>query len=259
MARKPKRRKKQKFSFSFFGSPIIRYAVAFLFLAFIVFVSARKIYWMFKDFSYFQVQKIISLSGENFKDQERFSYLKGKNIFEIDLVELQKQLKWAYPQAERIRALRRLPDAIAIDLIERTPAASVYINRVTVVVDSDGFVVSKTLKNKRLPLISGIPNRAGNVLVGRAIPDKSLQTALLILKTFVKESIFLDVHLKKINVGNLSKIYCYFSNGIEIIVDQDDIVKKVKSLKMIAGKANLEISNIRYIDLRFKEPVIKEK
>jgi len=259
MARKLKKRKKKEFRFSFLESRFIRYAVAFLLLVFIIFISARKIYWMFKSSSYFQIQKIISLSGEDFGEQKRFAYLKGKNVFEIDLEELQKQLKWAYPQAERVRALRRMPNAIAIELIERKPVASVYANRTTIVVDPKGFVVSKTLKDKNLPLVLGVSGHVDNVLIGRAIPDKSLHVALLILRTFKKESMFSDVRLEKINVGNLSKIYCYLSNGIEIIVDQDDIVKKIKTLRMISSKANLKVDNVRYIDLRFKEPVIKEK
>ncbi|MDD3375726.1 MAG: cell division protein FtsQ/DivIB [Candidatus Omnitrophica bacterium] len=233
--------------------------VVFLLLAFAVFVSARKIYWMFVDSSYFRVQEIVSSSGESFKGLERFSHLKGKNIFEIDLEELQRQLKWAYPEAERVRALRRLPDIIEIELIERKPSAAVYIGRTYVVVDSKGFVVSKNSTDKSLPLVLGISYHPDNIVVGRVISDKSLQVALSILRILEREFKSFNVSLEKINVENLSKIYFYLDNGLEIIVDQDDIDKKMKTLKIIFDKANLKPENIRYIDLRFKQPVIKEK
>ncbi len=259
MAKRYKRRKKQTFNFSIFQGQFVRYFVAILLIGFIVFISTKKGIQAFRNLSYFKVSSIRSSTGEIFKEEKRFSYLKGKNIFSVDLQEFERQLRWAYPQAKSVRVLRQLPNVITVEISERVPFAIISIARLNVTVDEKGFVVSKTAVNKNLPLILGVSYRSDKVLVGRVIESKSAQLAISILKAFKSESLSSRIKIEKVNIGNLSKIYCYIKDGPEVIIDQDRVTEKTKTLKMVLNKMSVKIEDLRYIDLRFKEPVIRKK
>jgi hypothetical protein len=46
---------------------------------------------------------------------------------------------------------------------------------------------------------------------------------------------------------------------LQIIIDQDSIAHNVKVLGVILAQKQFEINQAKYIDLRFKEPIIGKK
>ena len=53
--------------------------------------------------------------------------------------------------------------------------------------------------------------------------------------------------------------YFYINDTLKVIVDDKDIERKLKILKVLLAKTKSEFGNLRYIDLRFKEPVVGKK
>ncbi len=259
MTRRNKRKKKKTQSFNWKHS-FLKHIVSALLLIFVLFVGVRKIIWIIEKSSYFAVKNVVStIPLRDFDYETKFLYLKGKNIFKVNLKELQKQLQWAYPQAAKVSVLKKFPNTIILDIKVRLPFALAHINRKSTIVDKRGFVISKKPGRENLPIIKGIPYNNEKILVGRGIPNKSLSAALNILDEFARSPLSSDYKIKEIVVSNLSRIYFILKNGLRVIIDQEDVRKKLKTLNILFGRANLNIKNIRYIDLRFKEPVIKKE
>ena len=62
-----------------------------------------------------------------------------------------------------------------------------------------------------------------------------------------------------IHVDNLLKIYFHLSNGLQVIVDQERIDQKIKLLAFVLAQKKIDLEQTKYIDLRFKEPVLGKK
>ncbi|HQL41815.1 MAG TPA: hypothetical protein PLO93_05950, partial [Candidatus Omnitrophota bacterium] len=61
----------------------------------------------------------------------------------------------------------------------------------------------------------------------------------------------------RINVENTSKIIFFIGEKLEVVADRESIDKQIETLSLILNKARLDWERIRYIDLRFAQPVIK--
>ena len=64
--------------------------------------------------------------------------------------------------------------------------------------------------------------------------------------------------MKKIDVDNLKEIDFHLSNGLKIIVDKTDIERKMNTLAMVLSRNRLDTEQVKYIDLRFKDPILIE-
>ena len=65
--------------------------------------------------------------------------------------------------------------------------------------------------------------------------------------------------LRTIDVGSLSRIYCHFSDGLKVIIDSDDVPRKVQLLGIVISQARVQLDQVNYIDVRLKEPVLSKK
>ncbi|MCK5081648.1 MAG: cell division protein FtsQ, partial [Candidatus Omnitrophica bacterium] len=61
------------------------------------------------------------------------------------------------------------------------------------------------------------------------------------------------------NVENLSKIQFTLSNGLVIILDRNNIDRRIKVLGVVLSQGKLDMKQVKYVDLRFKEPIIGKK
>ncbi len=71
-----------------------------------------------------------------------------------------------------------------------------------------------------------------------------------------EESIML---IKDINIENLSKIQLTLSNQLDVIIDRDKVAQKIRVLGVILAQERLDLKEVKYVDLRFKEPIIGKK
>ncbi|MDP8265986.1 MAG: cell division protein FtsQ/DivIB [Candidatus Aceula meridiana] len=256
MARNNKKRRKKKVSSP--RVPVFRYFVVLLLVGFLLFVSGRKILGLIQNAHYFKVKEIVCASDTQFDYVKKFSYLRGKSIFKVNLAEVQKELQWAYPQAAQIRVARRFPSQIVIELETRMPFARFAMQGVNGTIDSKGYVISKSIDGQdSLPIIVGFSVSEKDIKVGSAISSQALKVAIKIVSEFNRIGALSSYQIQKIDVKNLSKINFYLTQKFNIILDQDNIVEKLHLLSAVLSRAKLDIEKICYIDIRFKEPVIK--
>jgi len=223
-----------------------------------------------KILNYFKIKDIALNEPEATFD---FSYLLGRNIFRIDLKKESRYISELYPVYKNIRLFRILPNRLFIRFTDRNPLAYVKLYRYFCV-DSDAtlFDLPQGQETQDLPVIIGLERKIPGPKPGKQYNIKELITALNIIKEIETNNLFKEYKIKRIDVVNPANISCFiqlsgYPKGrvaadfqvLEVKMEQDDISDKIRVLAGLFTQLKDDISNIKYIDLRFKEPVVKFK
>ncbi len=237
--------------------PLLRTLFSLLFFGFFCFLIMRSTAAWITNSSYFRIKKITCSAPSRAQELKRFGFLSDQSIFSVDLAVLQKQLIRLFPEARDIRIMRRFPDEIYIDLKDRLPFAIVVFHDQRFVVDRQGYVTAQNGSlDAMLPLIQGVA-RPKIVSAGQLIASQNLRIALNIIEIFQKNLTLDSFHIVRINIENTSKIIFFLGEKLEVVLDRESIEKQIETLSLILNKARLDWERIRYIDLRFAQPVIK--
>lgn len=257
--------KKQKPKFPF--KLVIPVVIILLLLA-----AARYIFKITAQADYFKVKEIIFSE----KNADSLSYLKNESIFAIDLDKEAQFLLQKFPDYKKIRIIRVFPDRLYIDFVKRIPLAYVRLYR-SFYVDSDAvlFEAPQLAPDVGLPVITGLDTKIFGPKPGSRYNIKELTTALEIARGIKNNRAFRVYQLKKIDVASLGNTTAFLSFGLsttanntagnnpagigllEVKIGPDNIRDKINILASLLSQVNNERFNIKYIDLRFKEPVIK--
>ncbi|MDD5196217.1 MAG: cell division protein FtsQ/DivIB [Candidatus Omnitrophica bacterium] len=229
---------------------------------------------------YFLVRDVIANQVSNID----LSYLKGKNIFSLSLPRESENIARFCPDCSRVRLARIIPDRIFVEFVKRKPVAFIKFYRYFAV-DAEGFIFSSPLQPQDsglpagqagLPVILGLETKIFGPKTGKRYNNKELSVALLILKEAGKNRLFRDYKIRKINVTGEDDITIQIpilrgqdtyanwkapeKNGfLEVKIGQGNIRDKVAIMAGLINQEKHNLDNIKYIDLRFKEPVIKFK
>jgi cell division septal protein FtsQ len=222
---------------------------------------------------YFKVKGIISREELN----TDFSYLKGRNIFTLDLSGESVNIAKKCPDCLRVRLARVLPDHLFVEFIRRRPVALVKLYRYFVV-DQYGVFFGSVLNpdGLNLPLVTGLETRLFGITLGKRSATKELILVLSIIKEFNKSFLMRDYQIRRIEVGTVEDITIFIpfdlnkdaysqwqvparENILEVRISQGNILEKIAVISGLMNQEKHNLGNIKYIDLRFKEPVIKFK
>lgn len=186
--------------------------------------------------------------------------IKGKNFVFLNKSEIRESFK-TNSYVKEVAIKRKFPNKIMIEITERKPLA--------LLVTSDGFIqvsqeaifldIRQSPGKYDLPFITGIELYAIPG-VGKVIEDDYLKEALHIISS--SRGALMN-KIAEINVDN-NRIIAYTRNGIRVLIgDSSDIDNKLKMLESIIEEivdVSISLSEIDYIDLRFKDSyVIKKK
>lgn len=230
---------------------IIVIIIIFWGLIFIISFSLKTL----KTLDYFKIKDIVVKEIPSVD----LSYLKGRNIFNINLKEESSYASQLYPDYKKVRLIRILPNRIFVDFIRRRPLALLKLYRYFCV-DEDAVLFDTTDSAKEeLPIILGLDTKIFGPKVGQKCNIKELTIALDIIKGIQKNKILKDYKIKMINVANPSNTSFFTTDGLEIKLGQDNIKDKINILSGLLKETKNELGNMKYIDLRFKEPLIKFK
>jgi len=215
--------------------------------------------FLFKGFSglsersgYFTVKAIEYDSALMFINKRDLANLKGKNIFAIDLKKIQRKLAYKYPQVSDLKVERKFPDRIKIVAIKRMPFAQAQIKDMTLTMDEKGLILSTSSRvDKRLTSIDGLRDHAVYRL-GNPIRGNRIMVALQLLKAFEGFEGLQSHKVVKIDVANLS-------DGVKVIFEREKIFHKMKILNFLLTQGRINLKEIKYIDLRHKDPAIGKK
>lgn len=251
---------------------------SFKLIAALVVVSLAVFLFMYlgrtvKNLDYFKIKDIMV----NGNDTASLSYLKGQNIFTVDIRRESGYMRELYPTFRLIRLIRIFPNRLYIDFIKRKPQGIVKLYRYFCV-DRDCvlFDCPAELTELDLPIITGLDTKIFGPKPGRKYNLKELALALNIIQETEKNSILKNYQVRRIGVLNPANTSFFIvapvklSNypnerraqeieGLEVKIGQDDIKDRITILGALLTQTKKGLGNIEYIDLRFKEPVIKLK
>ena len=238
----------------------LRKIVLWVFLAFFATVLYQKIFLYLKNSDYFKIKTISYHPSLKFMISTDLLSLKGKNLLDVDLSRIQRQLQGRYPQAANLKVVKRFPNQVLIVARQRFPFARVKMGSQTVVVDEEGVILSE-LNNVDggLPIITGINNYKGKIVPGSKVKSHYLRLAGEIIKSFTSVEALEPYRIIKMDVSNLSQIDFYITGDLKVIVDRDDIDRQMQLLGLVLVQGKAELPTVKYVDLRFKEPIFGKK
>ncbi len=247
--------KKEKISYNF-----VKYIVIALFVVGLSYFLGQEMVTQIKRSDIFKIRTIMIDPSSPFIKSDELIQLKGKNIFNLDCEALQNRLRMRYPELSQLKIVKRLPDQLLVKGKRRNAFAQAQIRSRHVTVDQEGIVLSEMGDaDQELPLIRGVKANRVRIKNGFAIETVDLQMALRIIKAF-RENATLKEHLiRQIEVDNLSKINLHTISKIHIIMDKERINEKLKMLEVVLSQGTIDFGTIKYVDIRFKEPILGKK
>lgn len=259
---------------AFFSRAVVVYGVCLL----AVVAVACMIVTSLQRSDYFLVRQLIIREKDDISNGEvMFAYLKGKNIFTVDLDREAARIAMAYPSYRKIRLTRYLPDCILVDFLRRIPVACIRADK-TYYVDNNGYLFDQPgiADLPGLPAIAGIERKISSLRMGGTSTVREVGLSLQVISRIGQDKAFAGYRLRTIDVsapGNLvfflyqpkavaqelGKVRQEENEAIEVRLGVDAIPAKIQILSSVLTQMRSTVGNIKYIDLRFKEPVIKFK
>lgn len=239
----------------------LRFAVIFVILFVAGYASVVYLIRAIKQLDYFTIQDII-VKESNLGD---FSYLKGRNIFTVDLKKESEYIFSSYPVYRKVRLIRILPNQLFVDFLKRRPLAYVKLYRYFYVDEEVSLWSADTSPEELdLPVIVGLDTKIFGPKTGQHYTIPSLVLALDIIKEVNLNKTLKQYKLKRIDAKNADYVSCFVPTlagfeDVEIRINQEDMKDKINILAGLVSQLKSGLSAIKYIDLRFKEPVIKLK
>ncbi|MCU0666790.1 MAG: cell division protein FtsQ [Candidatus Omnitrophica bacterium] len=207
---------------------------------------------------YFIIQEVASKNNEF-----NLSYLKGRNIFSVDLRALSLQLENRYSGYSKIRITRLLPGILWVDFLKRSPVAFVKLYRYFYT-DEEGvlFLCEENSPVTGMPVITGLDTKIFGAQSGKKYQVRELKLAIEIATAFREKKSLKGYALREIDASPPEGFSCMiyplpFGRGIEVRFDLADLKEKISLLGNLLNQSSKSNINIKYVDLRFKEPAIK--
>ncbi len=241
----------------------------------ILFAIFYSVGWASKKSDFFKIKEIIINSNNGAKIG--FDYLKGRDIFTIDLEKEEDLALRIYPVCKTVKLIKVLPNRIFADFVIRKPIAYVRLYKYFHV-DEDGILFEAPLGLEQfdLPVILGLDAKIFGPKKGQRCEVKELTAALKIIKNIRKNTAFSNLIIKKVDAADMGSISVFLvlpsatvndAGGkvteplevLEVKFGQGYINEKIDILGNLFVQGRNNLDNIKYIDLRFNDPVIKFK
>ena len=214
---------------------------------------------------YFRIKEIIVKDA----DAADLSYLKGRNIFILDLKKESEYILESYPGYNKINLVRILPSRLFVDFIKRNPVALVKLYKYFAL-DEDGVLFNALAQPEEsgLPVILGLETKIFGPKPGRSYNIREISFALDTIKEIKRSRALKDYRIKKLDVSTRANASVFISlpgqkgaqeSLLEVRLGADNIENKIAILGGIFSQGKFDLYKIKYIDLRFKGPVVKNK
>jgi cell division septal protein FtsQ len=230
--------------------------IVFLFIGFVIFTGYVNTVEFLTSSPMFEVKDVMIDRSIQFIDLRALRDLKGANIFKVDIDKLDRQITRQYPYIAQLRVVRQLPDRIMILAKKREPLMQIYFKKKYLLLDTEGVALYYVLTPTALPQVYGIPLERDWMFLGGAIRGQEMAKTLEILNNFKTSPYLRRWRIHTLQAGNLSKIDLSVGENMHVILDQDDTQDKIELLQMLISSNKIDLNKVKYIDLRFKEPVI---
>jgi cell division septal protein FtsQ len=217
-----------------------------------------------KKWNYFRIRSVVFSRSASLD----LSYLKGKNLFELDMKKESGYISGLYPNCKSVRLIRILPNRLFVEFITRQPIACIKLYRYFCVdEDMHLFEPSGQGQEQEFPVITGLETKIFGPRIGMKCNSRELSIALGIIKQARKNKVLRYFRIKRIEMIDSGSISLFLivplrnkapasPDGLEIKLG-GEIKENLSILSSLLVHLHSDWNNLKYIDLRFKEPVIK--
>ncbi|MFP4472792.1 MAG: cell division protein FtsQ/DivIB [Candidatus Omnitrophota bacterium] len=237
----------------------LKFFIIGVFILFAAYMGVRLVLKFFRTSSLFQVEEIVREPDLQFVQSSYLDRLAGRNIFSVNLSRVQKRVQQQYPQVHELRVIRRLPDRIAVTAEKREPFVLAVLTDGDAILDREGVLLGEASAfDLDTPRILGVAD-AGRMSVGKSLASRQVSAGMKILRAFDSDAYLSADRIRFVDVSNLSKIQVRLETGGDVYLDQYKIPHKVNVLGLLVSQAVVDLGAVEYVDLRFKEPVIRKR
>lgn len=186
------------------------------------------------------------------------SSLKGRNLWTVDLKALEADLKAQRPHLKRVRVIRILPRTLGLEVVERVPVAQLFLGGWHPV-DAGGYILPQASSAPlgQLVLLKGIDSPKQPLKVGQANANERLSRALQIAEQLHRSPLLAGHRLTTVDVADPAQLTFVIDGDVEIRCGNDtQLASHLRRLRAVLQQVAKHGLAIRYIDLRFSDPVI---
>ena len=183
----------------------------------------------------------------------------GANIFLVDLNDLKKRIEANHPELRDIVVRRALPDRLIVQARQRLAVAQVYGDRLYCI-DKDGVFLpyANNPVEGNIPLISGI--RVAGPARSSAAQKEKIKKALFLIDALSANKKLLRCQIKTVDITDIRNISFFLSakdaEKVEIKIGDGEFNKRLDVLATILEQLGQDIERVKYIDLRFEDPIV---
>jgi cell division septal protein FtsQ len=181
----------------------------------------------------------------------------GRNIFSVDPAGIEIMIKNEAPQLDTVTVRRIMPDRIEIDVVPRRPVAFIDAGE-PVIIDAEAVVLSREGNTRDLVQIKGLRFFFSSPSVGERIDNVMLSKALALLDALREKGVSGKIPVKFIDISDRNDVQ-FGILGVRIKMGSSGFPGKVIKLKEILDDPDIDIRDIKYIDLRFEKAVISPR
>lgn len=233
--------------------------IIFLFIGFVLFTGYVDAVDYLTSCPLFEIKDVMIDRSIQFIDRRPLRDLKGENIFKVNIRKIDAQIRERYPYISQLRVVRQLPDRILILAKKREPLMQVYYKKKYLLLDTEGVALYFTLQPVPLPQVYGLPASRGWMFLGTQLHGPEIDTIIDILNMFKQSASLRKWRIHTVQAGNPAKIDLAVGENMHVILDQDNTADKIELLEMLISTNKINLGSVKYIDLRFNQPVIADK
>lgn len=215
----------------------------------------------FLNSRFFRIEDVVVNKdrGYSFRNEEQKikKLYVGRNIFSVDLDQLQVLMKNDFPQLRDVEARRNLPNRLEIDIVTRKPVAVIDAGR-GIVIDREGVVLAVGEGTGSLVKIKGLRFFLKTPKVGQCIRNEALDRAVVLLEGMRKKLGGKEKDIEYVDISDAKNLVLGIS-GVKVKMGTDDFSRKIDELREILDDPNMDFKDIKYIDLRFEGGVISPR
>lgn len=186
------------------------------------------------------------------------SSLIGRNIWAVDIHGLARDLKAQQPHFKVLRVVRVLPQTLQVEAVERRPVAQVLL-RSWHPVDQEGYLLppSGTAPAEKLVILRGVEDPKAPLAAGTYNTGERLRRSLKLIDQLRASASLAGHTLSVLDAADPEQITFVLDEGVEVRCgSQRQLTKDLKRLRSVLQQVAKHELNVRYIDLRFQDPVI---
>jgi cell division septal protein FtsQ len=233
--------------------PLIKFIIAVLVLIVLLVYLGIAVWNFLKESEYFKVKEVVVIN--NYVD---FPTLKGVNIFSLNLKNISQAIQNKCPEQKLVRVSKVMPDRLIIEFQKRVALAAIRLDKLYFF-DSQGILFEMPQDNSGAgyPMIEGL--KISNPRLGIKYNLKELDDTLRLITQSARIGLTKKYPIKFIDVSNTEYLVFSILDGLKIKIPSDNMPEKLSVFASLISQVNMDLTRVEYIDLRFKDPMIKLK